>query len=460
MSDADEFLTTYGLAVTPVPTALPVARRDYPDVAFKTRKAADEAMVKEIVNVGGGKPGGRPCLVGTTSVAKSEEIVSKLAEAGVKAELLNAMPKNAARESEIVAQAGRPGVVTVATNMAGRGTDILLGGCPSTMARLQVRSTLLAKSVLAKDELEKLPPSPDTSYYPCELNEDIEFMLSDAAASIKKQFGDNLSALELEEALTVATDTTEAEDDPAHIVKLRDTTEAVKELYKSVLSSEKETVQNMGGLYVMGTNRHESSRIDGQLRGRAGRQGDPGTSRFFLSFEDDMFVLFGGDGLKNILKTFRVSDDMPVEAPQVTEALDKVQAAVEEKYQEIREQILNFDEVLNSQRKIIYGKRQTVLFSSLQDTLVLFKQYNAETVKDIVLAQATDGGVNVDKLIQKVVQFFPPAGALLTQADFDGLDANGALTLVTAAVDEVFDAKVSEYDDKATVSFRDFCFSI
>lgn len=460
MSDADEFLTTYGLAVTPVPTALPVARRDYPDVAFKTRKAADEAMVKEIVNVGGGKPGGRPCLVGTTSVAKSEEIVSKLAEAGVKAELLNAMPKNAARESEIVAQAGRPGVVTVATNMAGRGTDILLGGCPSTMARLQVRSTLLAKSVLAKDELEKLPPSPDTSYYPCELNEDIEFMLSDAAASIKKQFGDDLSALELEEALTVATDTTEAEDDPAHIVKLRDTTEAVKELYKSVLSSEKETVQNMGGLYVMGTNRHESSRIDGQLRGRAGRQGDPGTSRFFLSFEDDMFVLFGGDGLKNILKTFRVSDDMPVEAPQVTEALDKVQAAVEEKYQEIREQILNFDEVLNSQRKIIYGKRQTVLFSSLQDTLVLFKQYNAETVKDIVLAQATDGGVNVDKLIQKVVQFFPPAGALLTQADFDGLDANGALTLVTAAVDEVFDAKVSEYDDKATVSFRDFCFSI
>ena len=460
MSDADEFLTTYGLAVTPVPTALPVARRDYPDVAFKTRKAADEAMVKEIVNVGGGKPGGRPCLVGTTSVAKSEEIVSKLAEAGVKAELLNAMPKNAARESEIVAQAGRPGVVTVATNMAGRGTDILLGGCPSTMARLQVRSTLLAKSVLAKDELETLPPSPDTSYYPCELNEDIEFMLSDAAASIKKQFGDTLSALELEEALTVATDTTEAEDDPAHIVKLRDTTEAVKELYKSVLSSEKETVQNMGGLYVMGTNRHESSRIDGQLRGRAGRQGDPGTSRFFLSFEDDMFVLFGGDGLKNILKTFRVSDDMPVEAPQVTEALDKVQAAVEEKYQEIREQILNFDEVLNSQRKIIYGKRQTVLFSSLQDTLVLFKQYNAETVKDIVLAQATDGGVNVDKLIQKVVQFFPPAGALLTQADFDGLDANGALTLVTAAVDEVFDAKVSDYDDKAIVSFHDFCYSI
>ena len=151
MSDADEFLTTYGLAVTPVPTALPVARRDYPDVAFKTRKAADEAMVKEIVNVGGGKPGGRPCLVGTTSVAKSEEIVSELAEVGVKAELLNAMPKNAARESEIVAQAGRPGVVTVATNMAGRGTDIKLASEVRAAGGLHV----IIFDVLETDRLDR-----------------------------------------------------------------------------------------------------------------------------------------------------------------------------------------------------------------------------------------------------------------------------------------------------------------
>ena len=148
MTDAEEFLTTYGLDVVPVPTALPIARRDYPDVAFKTRKAADDAMVKEIINVGGGQSDGRPCLVGTTSVAQSEAIVATLAESDIKAELLNAMPKNAARESQIIAQAGRPGVVTVATNMAGRGTDILLGGCPSTMARLQVRSTLLSKGIL------------------------------------------------------------------------------------------------------------------------------------------------------------------------------------------------------------------------------------------------------------------------------------------------------------------------
>merc|ERR1712086_305515 len=119
--------------------------------------------------------------------------------------------------------------------------------------------------------------------------------------------------------------------------------------------ADKDIVQQSGGLYVMGTNRHESSRIDNQLRGRSGRQGDPGTSRFFLSFEDDMFVVFGGDGLQNILKTFRVSDDMPVEAPQVSEALNKVQQAVETKYQEIREQILQFDDILNDQRRVIYN---------------------------------------------------------------------------------------------------------
>merc|ERR1712127_122920 len=194
---------------------------------------------------------------------------------------------------------------------------------------------------------------------------------------------------------------------------------------------------------------HDSSRIDRQLRGRAGRQGDPGTSRFFLSFEDDMFVLFGGDGLQNMLKTFRVADDMPVEAPQITDALDKVQAVVEEKYQEIREQILNFDETLNSQRTVIYEKRQQVLFSLLNETLDTFKKYNAETVKDIVLAQATENCVNIEKLIDKVKQFFPPAGALLVASDFEGMDVNAALTLVSAAVDEVFDTKVVEFDERA-----------
>ena len=335
---------TYGLVVTPIPTALPVARRDYPDVAFKTRNAADDALVKEVINVGGGKPDGRPCLIGTTSVAQSELLVKKLEEKGIKAELLNASPKNAPRESEIVAQAGRAGVVTVATNMAGRGTDILLGGCPTTMSRIKTRSVLLEEGLLSSEEVSKLPPSPAEEYYPGEVSEDGLFMLRDAATAIKKEFGSDLTSIDLDEILTVAFDTTEAEDDPDYIVKLRDAADNIKNTYSELLADEKEAVKKAGGLYVMGTNRHESSRIDGQLRGRAGRQGDPGTSRFFLSFEDDMFVIFGGDQLQNMLKMFRVSDDMPVEAQQITDALNKVQRAVEEKYRDIRKEIMSFDE--------------------------------------------------------------------------------------------------------------------
>ena len=139
-----------------MPTALPIARRDYPDVTFRTRKAGNDALVKEVLAVGGGQSDGRPCLIGTTSVAQSEQMVEALAEEGIKAELLNASPKNAPRESEIVAQAGRAGQVTVATNMAGRGTDILLGGCPSTMARIKTRSVLVEQGVISKEEARNL----------------------------------------------------------------------------------------------------------------------------------------------------------------------------------------------------------------------------------------------------------------------------------------------------------------
>lgn len=450
MADAPEFEQTYGLRVTPVPTALPIARRDYPDVAFKSRKAANEALVKEVLAVGGGQPDGRPCLIGTTSVAQSEILVRMLAEEGVRAQLLNALPENAARESEIIAQAGRAGVVTVATNMAGRGTDILLGGCPTTMARLKTRSVLVKEGLLSPEEAAAMPRSPDEDYYPCSLGENVESMLKDAASTMKEAFGKDMTALQLDEILTVATDTTESEEDPEYIIKLRDAAEAVKEAYKSVLTDEKEAVQEKGGLYVMGTNRHESSRIDRQLRGRAGRQGDPGTSRFFLSFEDDMFRIFGGDGLKNILKMFRVSDDMPVEAPQVTEALDKVQLSVEEKYREIRQQILNFDEVLDSQRRVIYARRQDILFGTPEQTMTLVASYNKQTVADIVKAQTTENGkVNIHKVLEKVRQFFPLVSPVITEQDLEGLDQEGITSFVCVAVEEVFNAKVEEIDQKA-----------
>jgi preprotein translocase subunit SecA len=457
LSDATELELTYGLKVTPVPTALPIARRDYPDVAFKTRKAADAALVKEIINVGGGESDGRPCLIGTTSVAQSVSLVAKLAEKGIKAALLNASPKNAPRESEIIAQAGRAGVVTVATNMAGRGTDILLGGCSKTMARIKTRSFLLAEGVISEEEAGKLPPSPPEDYYPTPVNDDLTFMLKEAAAAMKK-LGSDLTAVELDEILTVATDTTETEDDPDYIAKLRDAAEAVKEAYSEITEAEKEAVQYAGGLYVMGTNRHESSRIDNQLRGRAGRQGDPGTSRFFLSFEDDMFVIFGGDSLNKMLKMFRVSEDMPVEAPQVTEALDKVQIAVEEKYREIRGEIFKFDEVLSGQRKVIYRRRREILFSSAEDSLEKMKKYNDLTVADIVKGQtAMDGSANIDKVIEKIHQFFPLAGPEVTKGDLEGKTSEDIATFITVAVDTIFMVQVADLDKKAQAAGNPPC---
>jgi preprotein translocase subunit SecA len=442
-ADALELEQTYGLKVTPVPTALPVARRDYPDVAFKTRKAANEALVKECANVGGGKPGGRPCLIGTTSVAQSEQLIEALAERGIKAELLNASPKNAPRESEIIAQAGRAGIVTVATNMAGRGTDIMLGGCSTTMSRIKTRSVLLEQGVVSAEQAKTLPPSPSEDYFPCDIDDDVMDMLKDAAAAITVAFGSDLTGIELDELLTVAFDTTEAEDDPDYIVKMRDAAAAVKETYAPVLEEEKELVRQAGGLYVMGTNRHESSRIDQQLRGRAGRQGDSGSSRLFLSFEDDMFVIFGGDSLKKMLSMFRVSDDMPVEAPQVTEALDKVQNAVEEKYREIRREIFNFDEVLNTQRRVIYNRRQSILYSAPDASLKMMKEYNEKTVDSIVKAQTDSSGtVNVAKVLQKIGQFFPPISSLLDESDLSGLDEKGMAKYVNVAVEEYFNSRV------------------
>lgn len=450
MSDAAEFEVIYGLQVTPVPTALPVARRDYPDVVYKTRKAANDALIREVEAAIGENCDGRPCLIGTTSVAMSEVLVKELNTHGIEAELLNASPKNALRESEIIAQAGRAGKVTVATNMAGRGTDILLGGCPNTMARIKTRSYLTSKGILMSPD-DELIQSPDESYYPCEISEDTTVLLSDAYSSIMRHYGKKLSFLELDALLTVATDTTESEEDPDHVVKLREAIETIKETYKSVLQEEKEVVKNLGGLYVIGTNRHESSRIDNQLRGRAGRQGDPGTSRFFLSFEDDMLVIFGADKLKGILNLFRVSDDMPVEAEQVTKAIDQVQRAVEDKYREVRSELLKFSDVLNNQRAVIYSRRQGILFGSPEQTLERLKKYNKETIAEIVKAQVTKDGkknnqIDVAKVLEKFGQFFPLAASFVSVEKLAGLDEEGVKNILCAAVDETFELKQKEID--------------
>lgn len=444
MSDATELETIYGLKVTPVPTALPIARRDYPDVAFKTRKGANDALIQEVISVGGGNyDNGRPCLIGTTSIAQSEMIVKALAENGIEAELLNASPQNAPRESEIIAQAGRVGVVTVATNMAGRGTDILLGGCSRTMSRIKTRCVLVENNVLKKDNTATaiFPSSPpDESYFPCDLDDDIQQQLINAAEAIKSEFPSLLTEMELDEILTIAFDTTEADDDPTYIIELRNAADSIKELYNEVLTEEKEIVKNLGGLYVIGTNRHESSRIDQQLRGRAGRQGDPGSSRFFVSFEDDMFVIFGGTKLQSLLSTFRVAENMPIESKQISDTLNKVQQQVEEKYRSIRNEIFRFDEVLNQQRNVIYNRRNKILTQSSSGMIQLFQSYNEDTVREIVVAQTNSetGEINYDKIVGKLHQFFPPSRQFIRVNDIIEKGMDTIIAYVTIVIDEIF----------------------
>lgn len=449
-SDAIEFDQVYDLPVTIVPTALPIARRDYPDVVFKTRNAGNKALINEILDLKDYEDdGGRPVLIGTTSIAASEIIVDQLKKrGGIDAEILNALPKNAARESEIIAQAGRAGVVTVATNMAGRGTDILLGGCPSTMARIKLRSILVpALAKINEKELEKIPPSPKDDYYPAEsIPSEATDLIQNAGTNIAKAYDivNDMTALLLEDIISTATDTTEAEDDPEHIVQLRDAYEQIVGTYKPILDEEKELIRSKGGLYVMGTTRHESTRIDDQLRGRAGRQGDPGSSRFFLSFEDDIFVVFGGDGLNKILETFRVSEDMPIEAASVSKSLDRVQLSVEEKYRDIRSQILEFDLVLEGQRRVVYARRQRILFSSTEKTLDIIKQYHEDSVRDIVKAQVNSKGeVDTTKIFEKIVQFFPPVANILTAEDLQQYknNADSIQSYLNLSIDELFNLK-------------------
>ncbi|CAB1117787.1 unnamed protein product [Ectocarpus sp. CCAP 1310/34] len=321
MTDANELGTTYGLQVVQsrarsktsyghptslllhvlkIPTALPIARRDYPDVVFRNREGANAAMLNEVERL---HKDGRPVLIGTTNVRMSDQTAKDLEERGVPCQTLNANPDLVERESEIVGQAGRLGVVTVATNMAGRGTDILLGGNPSVMARIRVRDALAAE--LLSDEDLAAVPKVGENFFPCELPEEASSALEEAIAACKgdsalfasdndsSDAGKLLSREALEGLVSAACEAGPVEGDGA--VAVREAATAIKKSFADALSEEKEKVNcaqvvlELGGLYVVGTARHESRRVDNQLRGRAGRQGDPGATRFFLSLDDDIF---------------------------------------------------------------------------------------------------------------------------------------------------------------------------
>ena len=353
-TEAAELMNTYGLNVVPIPTNREMVRTDEADLIFKTEEAKFTAVVDDIM---ARHKQGQPVLVGTVSVEKSEVLSRKLQQRGVKHEVLNA--KQHAREAPIVAQAGRVGAVTVATNMAGRGVDILLGGNTEGMARAQVL---------------KYGHHPDTLLDEFALPVALEEMPMDYITARRK-----------------------AHERMAELVRE----------YTQVCEAEGNKVRQLGGLYVLGTERHESRRIDNQLRGRAGRQGDPGASRFYLSLDDELMRLFATGALSWVMGR-ALPDDEAIEAKMVTKAIERAQNTVEQRNAEIRKNVLKYDEVMNEQRKIIYQRRDQILSGS--DLKAAAMEYLADAVNSLIEAHCVseaDDEWDVSGLITELTSFWP-----------------------------------------------------
>ncbi len=301
MTEEDEFKEIYKLDVIAIPTNKPVIRVDHNDQVYTSEKGKYAAIIEKIIEC---HEKGQPILVGTVSIEKSELLSAMLKRKGIKHEVLNA--KHHAKEAEIVAQAGKYGAVTIATNMAGRGTDIMLGGNAEFLARAELRKREIPEEIIS---------------------EAIGF----------------------------------ADTDNEQILKARELYQQLYNKYNAEVKEKAEKVREVGGLFILGTERHESRRIDNQLRGRSGRQGDEGESCFFLSVEDDLMRIFAGDRLENMLKVFNVEETMPIESKSLTRIIESSQKKVEGRNFSIRKNVLNYDDVMNTQREIIYKQRSQVL---------------------------------------------------------------------------------------------------
>ena len=300
-TEADEFREIYHLDVVEIPTNRPLARNDCPDVVYKTEKGKFSAAIQQILEC---HQKGQPILVGTVSIEKSEILSAMLRRQGVKHEVLNA--KYHEKEAEIVAQAGKYGAVTISTNMAGRGTDIMLGGNAEYLAKAQLR-----REGMTEEQISDATAFGETK--------DEEILAA------RKRFGELMAQ------------------------------------YKEEIAPEAEKVRQAGGLFILGTERHESRRIDNQLRGRAGRQGDPGETRFIISLEDDLMRLFGGERVQSLMDTMGVEEDMPIENKLLSNTIESSQRKIEGRNFQIRKNVLQYDDVMNRQREIIYGQRRKVL---------------------------------------------------------------------------------------------------
>ena len=353
-TEAEEFETIYRLDIIEIPTNKPVIRIDNPDVVYKNESGKNRAIIEQIVQC---HEKGQPVLVGTVSIEKSEYISSLLKKRGIPHTVLNA--KYHEKEAEIVAQAGKLGAVTIATNMAGRGTDIMLGGNAEFLAKTDLRKAGFEENVIAEA----------TGYADTE-DENI--------LAARKLFAERLSA------------------------------------HKEVTNAEAEKVRAAGGLFILGTERHESRRIDNQLRGRAGRQGDPGESRFYLALTDDIMRLFGSERIMNMMETLKVEEDMPLDHKLLSGAIEQAQKTVESRNFQTRKSVLEYDDVMNQQRNIIYGERRKVLDGEDLRTQIMgmIEEFVKSTVTDGLGGGAAEDQQQLDLALQPFEKLFLRRGSL------------------------------------------------
>ena len=388
MTEEDEFKEIYKLDVISIPTNKPVIRIDHNDQIYSSEKGKYSAIIDQIIKC---HEKGQPILVGTVSIEKSELLSAMLKRKGVKHNVLNA--KQHAKEAEIVAQAGKYGAVTIATNMAGRGTDIMLGGNAEFLARAELRK-------------REMP----------------------------------------EELITAAIGFADTDDE--EIIKARKLYQELFDKYNAEVKEKAVAVREVGGLYILGTERHESRRIENQLRGRAGRQGDPGESCFFLSVEDDLMRIFAGDRLENMMKTLNVDENMPIESKMLTKIIESSQKKVEGNNFSIRKNVLNYDDVMNTQREIIYKQRAQVLDGEdLHESILKMME---DLITSTVNTYLTDEDEKTDWNIVGLKDFF--TGWLIGKEDLNFTDEElnsvtkeEIITALNTKAGEIYQAKEEQY---------------
>ena len=388
MTEEEEFATIYKLDIVEIPTNRPVVRIDNEDAVYKTEQGKYRAVIRQVKEC---HEKGQPVLVGTVSIEKNELLSRMLTKEGIRHNLLNA--KNHEKEAEIVAQAGQFGAVTVATNMAGRGTDIMLGGNAEYMATNDLRKAGYTDEVIA-----------DATGY--------------------------------------------AETDNSEILEARQMFADKLRQHKEEISGEADRVRQAGGLFIIGTERHDSRRIDNQLRGRAGRQGDPGETRFYISMEDDLMRLFGGERVQAAMERMNIDEDMPIESKMLTRSIQQAQTTVESRNFQARKSVLEYDDVMNKQREIIYGQRRQVL-EGMDVKDVIMNMMNTSITH--LVQNAFSGVQHLDmtscqELLRQVEGvYFPKYAVRFSQEQLDAMDAQAVTDAFTQAAAGYYQQKEDEF---------------